>query len=91
MLKNSSQMPIGGVITEARSSLKYKTGSWRAFRPKVDYKKCISCMRCILNCPENCIAYKDAKLKVLVDLDYCKGCGVCAKHCPVKAITMDRE
>ena len=84
-------MPIGGVITEAGSSLKYKTGSWRGFRPEVDYKKCISCMQCILNCPENCISYKDEKSKVKVNLDYCKGCGVCAKHCPVKAIAMERE
>jgi pyruvate ferredoxin oxidoreductase delta subunit len=26
-----------------------------------------------------------------VDLDFCKGCGICANECPKKAITMVRE
>ncbi|KXA91095.1 pyruvate synthase, partial [candidate division MSBL1 archaeon SCGC-AAA259A05] len=26
-----------------------------------------------------------------VDLDYCKGCGICAKECPVDAIEMVKE
>jgi len=26
-----------------------------------------------------------------VDLDYCKGCGICASECPQKAITMVEE
>ncbi|MEM2816748.1 MAG: 4Fe-4S binding protein, partial [Candidatus Bathyarchaeia archaeon] len=26
-----------------------------------------------------------------VDYDYCKGCGICANECPVKAIAMQRE
>jgi pyruvate ferredoxin oxidoreductase delta subunit len=26
-----------------------------------------------------------------VDLEYCKGCGICANECPKKAIKMERE
>ncbi|MFA5614071.1 MAG: 4Fe-4S binding protein, partial [Methanoculleus sp.] len=26
-----------------------------------------------------------------IDLDYCKGCGICANECPKNAITMVRE
>jgi len=32
-----------------------------------------------------------ATMPVEIDLDYCKGCGVCAEECPAKAITMVRE
>jgi len=91
MLKKSGQIPIGGIIDEPGSSLKYKTGDWRAFHPVIDEKKCIHCMRCILECPENSVGtLKDGK-RGDIDLDYCKGCGVCSKICPVKAIVMERE
>jgi pyruvate ferredoxin oxidoreductase delta subunit len=26
-----------------------------------------------------------------IDLDYCKGCGICAEECPVDAIEMIQE
>ncbi|MCC7467668.1 MAG: 4Fe-4S binding protein, partial [Burkholderiaceae bacterium] len=28
---------------------------------------------------------------LVVDLDFCKGCGICAHECPKKAISMERE
>ena len=37
-------------------------------------------------CPDGVI---DVELNI--DLEYCKGCGICAKECPKKAITMERE
>jgi pyruvate ferredoxin oxidoreductase delta subunit len=33
---------------------------------------------------------EDARLKC-IDLYHCKGCGICAKECPKKAITMVDE
>ena len=82
-------MEIGG-LTEAGSSLKFKTGTWKAVKPIWDKKKCINCMICVVNCPEDCIPSKDGKRKE-TDLDFCKGCGICSAVCPVKCIKMIEE
>ena len=84
------EIPSAGVITRAASARDNKTGSWRAFRPVTDEKKCIHCAFCTAFCPENAIPFRKGK-KGKVDLDYCKGCGICAQVCPVKAIKMVEE
>lgn len=66
-----------------------KTGTWRIFRPVIDYEKCAGCLNCWLYCPEGAISDEDGK--PVVDYDYCKGCGVCANECPTEAISMTRE
>lgn len=67
-----------------------KTGSWRVFRPIFDKAKCVKCLRCWIFCPEASISQeKDGTISI--DYDYCKGCGICASECKVKAITMKRE
>lgn len=65
-------------------------GSWRTKEPKIDYEKCIKCHMCWLYCPDSAILirkdnYTEPNLKT------CKGCGVCEKICPVKAIQMKRK
>lgn len=72
-----------------------KTGDWRSLRPVIDRKKCIpmvknkpACYLCWLYCPEGVIR---AGVEVTIDLDYCKGCGICAEECPPRAISMIRE
>lgn len=77
---------IGAAVKEPGSSTKNKTGSWRTFKPILDKEKCIDCGNCILFCPEGCI-----NNNYDIDYDYCKGCGICAEECPVKAIKMERE
>lgn len=84
------EKPIAGVITRAASALENKTGTWRAFRPVVDEKKCINCGLCAAYCPDNAIPFEKGK-KGRINLDYCKGCGICSKICPVKAIKMVEE
>lgn len=83
------KMEIGG-LEKAGSSKEFKTGSWKSFEPVWDKDKCIHCMICVIDCPENCIRTKDAK-RLETDLDYCKGCGICEKVCPVKCIKMKEE
>jgi len=80
-------LPIGGVAY--RLSTDVKTGDWRALRPVVDHNKCTKCMLCWLFCPEMAIIWDGEKIQV--NLDYCKGCGICAHECPVKAISMVPE
>lgn len=71
------------------SFLENKTGTWRTFRPVRDRDKCTMCLLCWFYCPDGIISRKDGDLEF--DYDYCKGCGICAAVCPVKAIEMVRE
>jgi pyruvate ferredoxin oxidoreductase delta subunit len=82
-------LPIGAVVTEGGTSLKYKTGDWRAFRPEVDKTKCVNCLLCWIYCPDASIVRQEKWVEV--NYDYCKGCGICAHECPTKAITMVEE
>ncbi len=66
------------------------TGSWRAQRPVLDTQKCIKCGLCYIFCPEGCIA-EDSEGFFKANLDYCKGCGICAHECWPEAIVMVEE
>ncbi|MDP6380917.1 MAG: 4Fe-4S binding protein [Phycisphaerae bacterium] len=79
-----------GVVADPAKSLANKTGAWRNQRPIFIHENCIGCRACEMCCPEGCIS-GDAKTKMFdSDLDYCKGCGMCANECPAdpKAIEM---
>ncbi len=88
-LKSASEIKEGTVV-EPGSSLNNKTGGWKTFKPEVDFKKCIHCMRCVMYCPDICIPAKNNK-RLGTNLEYCKGCGICEQVCPVKAIYMVEE
>jgi len=88
--KGWKDIPDAGLIVEAGNAEKYNTGSWRAFRPVRDEKKCTDCLMCWIYCPDSAILVEDKKVKG-IDLEHCKGCGICAEECPVKAIKMVPE
>ena len=65
------------------------TGDWRSFRPVLSRKKCKRCGSCWIYCPTQSVF--DSGRSFQINLDYCKGCGVCSKECPFGAIAMIEE
>lgn len=83
-------LTIGGVLLEPGTSRRYRTGDWRAdLKPVVDRQKCTNCLLCWVYCPEPTIHRREGWVEI--DYTYCKGCGICAEECPVKAISMVGE
>jgi NADPH-dependent glutamate synthase beta subunit-like oxidoreductase len=52
---------------------------------------CNECELCMIFCPDVAITRHTGGSGFDIDLDYCKGCGVCAMECPRGAIVMTRE
>lgn len=78
-----------GAVVKGRTSLGYKTGSWRDERPVIRKDLCKACGQCEMVCPDSAVYVVD-KVYV-IDYDYCKGCGLCAYECPTDAIEMVLE
>ena len=49
---------------------------------------CHYCEVCQLLCPDLSMIRDPKTGHIVIDLDYCKGCGLCAHFCPHGAITM---
>ncbi len=68
---------------------------WRNVRPAVNASACTGCLQCYMVCPDGVIykvpADNKAGVGVAVDLDFCKGCGVCASACKFDALAMVSE
>jgi hypothetical protein len=56
---------------------------------KWDEKKCVGCLLCRDNCPNNAISFKDGKISIFDHA--CKYCMHCQLACPKKAITIDQR
>ena len=53
---------------------------------------CFSCDNCFGVCPDNAVLKTDdPAAPYAIDLDYCKGCGICVAECPCGAIEMVPE
>lgn len=79
----------GGPWAVGPELLTLDVGDWKAQHPVVNRSKCCHCGTCYLFCPTGCIEDKEAYFEA--DLNFCKGCGVCAAECPATAIAMVRE
>lgn len=54
---------------------------------------CFACDNCFGVCPDNAVIKLDppGPYAYAIDLDFCKGCGLCVKECPAGAIRMEPE
>jgi 2-oxoacid:acceptor oxidoreductase delta subunit (pyruvate/2-ketoisovalerate family) len=52
---------------------------------------CFECDNCYGVCPDNAVIKLGPGQRYEIDLDYCKGCGICAAECPCGAIDMVPE
>ncbi|MBN1529928.1 MAG: NAD(P)-binding protein [Thermoleophilaceae bacterium] len=53
---------------------------------------CFSCDNCYGVCPDNAVLkLGEPGERYAIDLDYCKGCGICVAECPSGAIRMEPE
>lgn len=52
---------------------------------------CTHCNVCELLCPDQCIIRDPETGRILIDLNHCKGCALCAHYCPKGAIRMELE
>ena len=72
-----------------------RTGDWRHEYPVITAEACLpvksgrdSCQICWAHCPDNCIT---RGAPPIIDLYYCKGCGICVEVCSTHAIAMHPE
>lgn len=52
---------------------------------------CFECDNCYGVCPDNAVIKLGPGNRYEIDLDYCKGCGICVNECPCGAIDLEPE
>jgi pyruvate ferredoxin oxidoreductase delta subunit len=77
---------IAGTKQEDRAysinnSFTASVADWRLKKPIFNKDYCIDCQFCWIYCPDISIISRDKKM-LGIDMDHCKGCGVCAEVCP---------
>jgi pyruvate ferredoxin oxidoreductase delta subunit len=65
----------------ANNSFTASVADWRLEKPIFNKDYCIDCQFCWIYCPDISIISRDKKM-LGIDMDHCKGCGICAEVCP---------
>jgi len=81
--KGHEQTGFGGALKNigmGSGSRKGKLEMHSVSKPKMTEEKCVACGVCIVNCPEQAIAY-NKKHKAQIDYQKCIGCGQCVASC----------
>jgi NADPH-dependent glutamate synthase beta subunit-like oxidoreductase len=77
-------------FTEVVGGLDTETVGYEA-RRCMSCGNCFGCDNCFGVCPDNAVLKIDSAHGYEIDLDYCKGCGLCVTECPAGAIVMEPE
>ena len=89
-LSSWRDLPPGGRVSPVTAPRPH-TGGWRTgVLPEAEVAACVNCLLCWLYCPDSAVRLDGTTFDGF-DLDYCKGCELCAEVCPTGAITMVEE
>jgi Pyruvate/2-oxoacid:ferredoxin oxidoreductase delta subunit len=86
------RFPASGPAAEMETE---QEGTFDRARALREAERCLSCgtcnlcLQCVSFCPDATIRLDGENVAVAVDLDHCKGCGICAYECPRGVITME--
>jgi NADPH-dependent glutamate synthase beta subunit-like oxidoreductase len=84
-------------MARRRSTFEEVTGGLDERTALFEARRCLSCGNCFECdncygvCPDNAVIKLGDGDRYAIDLDYCKGCGLCAAECPCGAIAMIPE
>jgi NADPH-dependent glutamate synthase beta subunit-like oxidoreductase len=86
-------------LARRRSTFDEVVGGLDESNAKFEARRCLSCGNCFACdncfgvCPDNAVIKLDepGPYRYEIDLDFCKGCGLCAEECPCGAIEMEPE
>jgi Pyruvate/2-oxoacid:ferredoxin oxidoreductase delta subunit len=90
------EMRLELLAAQAGSEAGFKDGDISPTRAREEAERCFSCGQCnqcgqcLLFCPDVSIRMDEKRQTPVVDLEHCKGCGICAHTCPRRAIVMER-
>ncbi|NUR90479.1 MAG: NAD(P)-binding protein [Nonomuraea sp.] len=75
---------------EVQGGLEESTALYEA-RRCLSCGNCFECDNCYGVCPDNAVIKLGPGQRFMIDLDFCKGCGLCVSECPAGAIEMEPE
>jgi electron transport complex protein RnfB len=84
--------PPGGTAGRAeRLADRSRSDAWKKPPRRIEASECITCDRCLRNCPPEFGAIFDRGLDVVIVPELCSGCPVCVMVCPVDCIYVDED